>query len=523
MNLKEKKSLELGRVYLVGAGPGDIGLITLKGIECIKNADVIIYDRLINTRLLDYKKKNCETIYVGKKSSNHTIPQEKINNIIAQKAKEGKIVVRLKGGDPYVFGRGGEEGELLYDEGIEFEIVPGVSSAIGGLSYAGIPVTHRDFASSFHIVTGHAKKDNNLDINWRALAEEKATVVFLMGIGNIEYISKMLISNGKDPNTPVAFVSWATRYNQKTITTSLKYAKKCVDENNITAPSLFVLGGVVSLTEKLGFFERKKMFGKTVLVTRTRSKNSKLREKLEKNGARVIEIATILINEKENYQEIIVDKIKAKKYDCLAFTSSHSAEYFFEAMKEKRLDSRCLANTLIASIGSATTETIEKYGLFPDIEAKEFSGKGLAKSIVSYKIDSLSEANKKHKIVIDRVLFPCSEIASTTFEDALENFNIDVDRVEIYENKINYSIKEELINSLKNEKVDYITFTSSSTFNNTLELIGNENIHLLENIKKVSIGDITSETIEKSGLKVDMQSKIATIDSMIETIFDDIK
>lgn len=158
MNFKEKKSLELGRVYLVGAGPGDIGLITLKGIECIKNADVIIYDRLINTRLLDYKKKNCETIYVGKKSSNHTIPQEKINNIIAQKAKEGKIVVRLKGGDPYVFGRGGEEGELLYNEGIEFEIVPGVSSAIGGLSYAGIPVTHRDFASSFHIVTGHAKK-----------------------------------------------------------------------------------------------------------------------------------------------------------------------------------------------------------------------------------------------------------------------------------------------------------------------------------------------------------------------------
>ncbi|MEG0250445.1 MAG: uroporphyrinogen-III C-methyltransferase [Peptostreptococcus sp.] len=523
MNFKEENSLDLGKVYLVGAGPGDLGLITLKGLDCIKEADVIIYDRLINKELLDYKKEDCEIIYVGKKSSNHIMPQEKINTVIAQKAKEGKVVVRLKGGDPYVFGRGGEEAEILYDENIDFEVVPGVSSAIGGLCYAGIPVTHRDFASSFHVVTGHAKEDDSLDINWKALAEEKGTVIFLMGIGNIEHITEMLISNGRRPNTPVAFVSWATRYEQKTVTTTLEYAKECIEKNKISAPALFVVGGVVSLTGKLGFFERKAMFGKTIAVTRTRNKNSKLREKLERNGARVIEVPTILIEKKHDYKEILTEKIKAKKYDCIAFTSHNSVEYFFEAMRSEKIDTRFLKNIVIVSIGSATTESMEKFGIYPDIEAKEFSGKGLAQEIVSYKIDSLSERKSEDKIIIDRVLFPCSEIATRVFEDTLENCNIDVDRVEIYTNNVNESIKDELLETFKNENIDYITFTSSSTFNNTLKLLGKENMYLLQNIKKVSIGDITSDSIKKSGLEVELQSEIATIDSIIEVILKDLK
>ncbi len=197
------------KVYLVGAGPGDKGLITAKGIDCIKKADVIIYDRLVNKDLLKYRKKQSEIIYVGKKSSNHILPQEEINQTILDKAKEGLLVVRLKGGDPYVFGRGGEEAESLYNENIDFEIVPGVTSAIAGLAYAGIPVTHRDFASSFHVVTGHAKKDDSLNINWKALAEEKGTVIFLMGIGNIAHISEKLIANGRRADTPVAFHDWS--------------------------------------------------------------------------------------------------------------------------------------------------------------------------------------------------------------------------------------------------------------------------------------------------------------------------
>ena len=288
-----------GKVYLVGAGPGDRALATLKAIDCIKEADVIVYDRLVNKDLLEYRKSSCEMIYVGKKSNKHTFTQDKINEIISDKAKEGLIVVRLKGGDPYVFGRGGEEAEILFEENIDFEVVPGISSSIGGLSYAGIPVTHRDFASSFHVVTGHAKKDSDLDIDWKALSEEKGTIIFLMGIGNISFIRNMLIENGRKRDTPVAFVSWATRHNQKTVLSTLENAEEVVKSGEIEAPAIFVVGEVVKLSNKLNFFERKAMFGKTVIVTRSRKKNSELKEKIEELAGRTIELSTIDINRKE--------------------------------------------------------------------------------------------------------------------------------------------------------------------------------------------------------------------------------
>ena len=214
-----------GKVYLVGAGPGDYKLLTLKGLECIKKADVIVYDRLANVNYLKEAKDNCEFIYVGKASKNHTLPQDDINRVIADKAKEGKIVTRLKGGDPYVFGRGGEEGQLLKEEGIDFEVVPGITSAIGGLCYAGIPITHRDYSSSFHVITGHLREDDkeNPEINWNALANIRGTLVFLMGVANLKKISENLIKEGKAKDTPVALISWATRYNQRVIT-----SRKCL-------------------------------------------------------------------------------------------------------------------------------------------------------------------------------------------------------------------------------------------------------------------------------------------------------
>lgn len=499
-----------GKVYLVGAGPGDTGLITIKGIECIKKADVIIYDRLVNKELLNYRKNGCEIVYVGKKSSNHILPQDKINDMIAKRAKEGLTVVRLKGGDPYVFGRGGEEAEVLFDEGIEFEIVPGVTSAIGGLCYAGIPVTHRDFASSFHVVTGHAKKDDSLDINWKALAEEKGTVIFLMGIGNIAHITDMLISNGRRADTPVAFVSWATKHNQKTVTSTLEKAEEVVTKGEIKAPAIFVVGGVVSLTEKLGFYERKPMFGKTVLVTRTRKKNSELKEKIEILGGRTIEIPTIEIKVEENAAENI-SCIDFDAYSCIALTSHNAAEYFFDILKKKKIDFRKLSDVKIASIGKATTEAIEKFGVYPDIESQKSTGYDLGEEII-----------KKLGKNGNKILFPCSRIASDSFENIAKGESNVVDRVEIYNNEVNRKVKEELIETLKNDSIDYITFTSSSTFKNLLELIGDENKELIREIKKASIGEITTDTIEKSGFTAEIEAENPSIDSLIEAIKSDI-
>lgn len=496
------------KVYIVGAGPGDYGLITVKAIECIKNADVIVYDRLVNPDFLSMKKDDCEVIYVGKKSSNHIVPQDEINEILINKSKEDKVVVRLKGGDPYVFGRGGEEAETLFDADIDFEVIPGVTSAIGGLCYAGIPVTHRDFSSSFHVVTGHSKKDDNLEINWESLASEKGTLIFLMGIGNIKQIVNKLVDNGKDANTPVAFVSWATKYNQKTIISTLKDAYNCVIENDIKAPSIFVVGDVVKLSEKLCFFEKKALFGKTVAITRTRNSSSKLKQKLEKLGARVIEIPTIKLSFIDSSEKILLDKIKdIEKYKYIVFTSHNSVKFFFNAIKSHKIDIRKLNCVKICSIGDATTREIEKNFIYPDIVTTEFNANSLSDKISFY------EPGK--------VLFPCSKIAGDTIERELTKYGFYVDRIELYTNNVNYEIKDNIIDILCNEKIDYITFTSSSTFTSLLELIGKENLNLIKKMNIISIGDITSKTILSNIDKNTVyQSKEASIDSIIEKILE---
>ena len=502
-----------GKVYLVGAGPGDYGLITLKGLDCIAKADIIIYDRLVNRDLLKNAKPGCEFIYVGKKSSNHIMAQDKINETIAENAACGKIVVRLKGGDPFVFGRGGEEAEVLYDQGIDFEIVPGVTSSIGGLAYAGIPVTHRDFASSFHVVTGHAKKDDSLDINWDSLSKEKGTVVFLMGIGNIKHITEMLISHGRDPKTPVAFVSNATNYRQRTVKTSLEDAYDCVQREGIKAPSLFVVGGVVSLSDKLGFYERKPLFGKTIMVTRTRKKNSDLRQKIDELGGKTFELPTIDIKDKENVGRILLERLKRKTYSHIAFTSHNSVDIFFKSLIKEGYDFRGLAGFRIASVGSATSRAIRKYGFVADIESSQSTGQDLAKLILK----DIREGGFDSP----SVLFPCSEIASRVMEEVMESGQVDLDRVDLYTNTVNMDIKDELLDILKKEEIDYITFTSSSTVKYLVEILG-EDKDLIRDIRKVSIGSITSQTIRDLGLDLDIEADQASIDSMVLAILEDV-
>ena len=499
-----------GKVYLVGAGPGDYKLMTLKGLECIRKSDVIVYDRLANINYLKEAKEDCEFINVGKASSNHLLPQGDINRLIADKALEGKIVTRLKGGDPYVFGRGGEEAEILRNENIDFEVVPGITSAIGGLCYAGIPITHRDHASSFHVITGHPRNDGKetKEIDWKALAHVKGTLVFLMGIANLKHISENLIKEGKDKNTPVAFISWATRYNQRVVTATLESAYEVAIKENIKPPTLIVVGTVVNLREKLNFFEEKPLFGKNILVTRSRTQSSTLVEKISDLGGNPIEIPTIKIEKIENNLELEEEINNLKDYSYIIFSSKNAVDIFFDKLNKMGYDSRALYNIKICAVGAETARHIKTRGINPDIVPKKYIAEELYEEL-----KDIIEEN-------DKILIPRAKNARDFLVKNLSE-KCFVKEVLTYESVIDYSKKDELLDIMENENVDYITFASSSTVKNFMTLIGEGNINKLKSIKIISIGDITSKTIEEYGLKVYKQSETATIASMIDAISND--
>lgn len=496
-----------GKVYLVGAGPGDYKLLTLKGLECIKEADVIVYDRLANSNYLKEAKPNCEFIYVGKASSNHTLPQEDINRVIADKAKEGKIVTRLKGGDPYVFGRGGEEGQLLKEEGIDFEVIPGITSAIGGLCYAGIPITHRDHASSFHVVTGHLRDDykENPEINWNALANIRGTLVFLMGVANLKKISENLIKEGKSKDTPVALISWATRYNQRVITSTLENVYETAVRENVKPPTLIAVGSVVELRDTLNFFEKKPLFGKNIMVTRSRTQSSSIVEKIMDLGGNPIEIPTIKIEKIENNTELENEINNIKDYTYLVLTSKNAVEIFFDKLEEMNLDTRALSNLKVCAIGSATAKEIKSRGIIADIVPKAFVAESL--------FDELKDKLTKE----DNILIPRARNARDYLVDKLSEI-CTVKEVHTYESVIDTSKKDEILDILEKEELDFITFASSSTVRNFVEIIGQDNLDKINSSKVISIGPITSATAEELNINVYKEAETATIDKIVEAI-----
>ena len=499
-----------GKVYLVGAGPGDYKLLTLKGLECIKKADVIVYDRLANKDYLKEAKENCEFIYVGKASSNHTLPQDDINMVIVNKAKEGKVVTRLKGGDPYVFGRGGEEGEVLREEGIEFEVVPGITSAIGGLCYAGIPITHRDYASSFHVITGHLREDDkdNTEINWNALANTNGTLVFLMGVANLQKITLNLIKEGKSKDTPVALISWATRYNQTVITSTLENVYEEALKVNIKPPTLIVIGDVVKLREKLNFFEDKPLFGKDVIVTRARTQSSSLVSKISDLGGNPIEIPTIKINKIENNIELENEIKNIRDYTYLVLTSKNAVQIFFDKLYKMNLDSRALANLKVCAVGSATAKEIRNNGINPDIIPEQF--------VSEYLFAELKSVLKS----TDKVLIPRTKNARDFLVNKISKI-CSVKEVHIYETVLNNIKKDEILKGLNSLEEKYITFTSSSTVTNFVDIIGMDNIDELNKLKVISIGPITTETANSLGINVYREANISTIDGMVDCIIND--
>ena len=361
-------------VYLVGAGPGDPGLITCKGLDALSRADVIVYDYLASDILLSNARHDAEKIYVGKIAGNHALSQDEINALLVRKAKEGKIVTRLKGGDPYIFGRGGEEGRALYDAGVPFAEVPGISSTIAGPAYAGIPLTDRTVASSVTIITGHEDPTKPDSVhNWDALAKSASTLVFVMGMKNLPEISKNLIKAGIDPKTPAALIHWGTMPHQRSLDSTIEDLPQAALREGFTNPSVIVVGHVVSLRDKLNWNEARPLFGRTIVITRSREQSSEMVSMLMNLGANVIQYPTISIEPMDDYTALDTAIKNLDKYQWIIFTSVNGVQYFAKRLREAGKDSRALAHAKIAAIGPVTRKEVEKLGIIPDLFPKLLS------------------------------------------------------------------------------------------------------------------------------------------------------
>ena len=510
-------------VYLTGAGPGDAKLITLRALELIKRADCIIYDYLANPALLEFADKSCKIIYVGKRGGVHTLPQGKINGLLVASAKKYKTIVRLKGGDPFIFGRGAEEALYLKKHKINFEIIPGVTSAIAVPGYAGIPLTERTKNSSVGFITGHVdptKEESGL--HWQSLARGLGTLVFLMGVGNVESISKKLIGAGKPKNTSVAVIRWGTTARQKTVIGNLGSIAEVVRKNKITPPSIIVVGEVVGLRKQLNWFETKPLFGQKIIVTRTREQASKLSEKLEELGANIIEAPAIKITslsaDKQVRKALLEENpatgalagrsatdASAGKPDWIFFTSQNGVAEFAQILQRIRKDVRILSTAKVCAIGSETAKSLRVIGINPDYIPSQYYAEAIIKHF-----DSLEFKNNSALILR-------AKKARDILPQGLRETGMAVKVIDLYDTCIDTDTKV-LVKDVFKEKIDWVTFTSSSTVENFIKLLGKDYRRKLKGVKLASIGPITSGTLRKFGLKPSIEAKVYTIDGLVDAV-----
>ena len=386
--MRQENNEDRMKVYLIGAGPGDPGLLTIKGKDILEKADVVVYDYLANDTLLGYARPDAERIYVGKVAGNHALPQDGINKLIIEKAKEGKIVARLKGGDPYIFGRGGEEAEELLDAGVPFEEVPGISSTIAGPAYAGIPLTHRSFSSSVTLITGHENPDKPGSVhNWKALAASANTLVFVMGMKNLPDIARNLIEAGLSPDTPAALVHWGTTAKHRSLAATLGTLHEEGVRQGFTNPSVIIVGKVVTLRDRLNWFEQKPLLGRSVVVTRAREQASGLAAQLADLGAEVIQFPTIDIKPLEDYSSVDAAVRNLGAYDWLIFTSANGVKCFWERLEAQGLDARALYGLQVAAIGPATAQAVRTHGIAPDFVPEAYIAESVAEGLIGLGMD----------------------------------------------------------------------------------------------------------------------------------------
>ncbi|HWF18940.1 MAG TPA: uroporphyrinogen-III C-methyltransferase [Verrucomicrobiae bacterium] len=498
-----------GTVYLVGAGPGDAGLLTLRGAELLGRAEVVVYDALVNRDLLRMAPKNAEIIYAGKRSADHAIPQEELNNLLVAKAREGKIVVRLKGGDPYIFGRGGEEASQLAQANIAFEVVPGISSTVAGPNYAGIPITHREHCSSYTVITGHEDptKDES-SIDWAEVAKISGTKVILMGVSRIREIAGKLVEHGLDASTPVAMVRWGTTGRQQSIEGTLATIADVVEKTQFSAPAVTVIGDVVKLRKTLNWYERRPLFGKRIVVTRTREQASELTRQLAELSAEVLEIPTIKILPTDRRADLADALLELNSYNWIVFTSPNGVTMFFESFFKAFEDLRDIGGVRIAAVGPASAAKLKELHLKVDVMPAEYLSAKIVKALASF------ESIENLKILLMR-----AEVASPDLPRDLEAMGAIVDDVACYKTVPETEDVNGAATTLTEEGADWITFTSSSTV---------ENFHarfdlpaLVKKIPKIkiaSIGPETTKALTTLGLKPAVEANPHTIEGLVNAL-----
>ncbi len=499
-----------GKVFLVGAGPGDPDLMTLKGKECISRADVVIYDHLANRSFLEYAKDEAELVYVGKKGGCHTMSQEEINRLIVKKCQKGQYVVRLKGGDPFIFGRGGEEAQELAKAGLDFEVVPGVTSAISVPAYAGIPLTHRDYTSTVAFITGHEDpQKEKIDISWDKLATATGTLVFLMGVANLGKIAENLIANGRSPDTPAAVIRKGTFPEQRTLVGKLQDIARLASNNNIKPPAIIVVGDVVQLRDQLNWFETKPLFGKRIIVTRAREQASGFLKALYRLGAECIEFPTIRVMPPESWDALDRAIRGLENYQWLLFTSVNGVKYFLERLEALGKDVRDLRGLKIAAIGPRTAETWHRFGIKPDIIPDE------------YRAEVVVECFKKWSIKGTKILLPRASRAREVLSEELINMGAEIDVVPAYQTIKPDQDTRHLWDKMGKGAIDMVAFTSSSTVINFLKMFNVDKQQLkkcMANVTVACIGPITAGTAQENGLTVDLIPPKYTVESLTDAI-----
>ncbi|MFB9327261.1 uroporphyrinogen-III C-methyltransferase [Paenibacillus aurantiacus] len=503
-----------GRVYLVGAGPGHPKLITVRGLECLQASDAVVYDRLASPRLLANLKPDIQRIYVGKLPDRNTLEQEEINQLLVDLAHEGKIVTRLKGGDPSIFGRVAEEAELLAANGIEFEIVPGISSAIAAPAYAGIPVTHRELASAVSVITGHETPDKeDRSVQWDKIARMDGTLVMLMSVANIGYITEELIRNGKSPDTPVAVVQWGTTPDQRTVTGTLADIEAVVRKERVRPPAVIVVGEVVRQREKIQWVERRPLFGTRVLITRARAQSSDLADRIEALGGEPCEFPVIETREPVDPTVVAETETALRKgdeYDWIMFTSVNGVDYFFRYLQRYRIDIRQFHRSRIAAVGPKTAEALERRGLVVEALPVKFQAEGLLERLADELVPG------------QRVLLPRGDLARDILPRTLEARGLTAIEIDVYETVAADRQDEGTLELLKAGAIDVVTFASSSTVTNLFAVLRRMGVEspaqLLQNARIACIGPVTAQTAIDAGLQVDIMPADSTIDSLIAAI-----
>ncbi len=499
-----------GKVYLVGAGPGDIGLLTVKGRRCLEQADAVVYDFHLNAQVLNYINQEAEFIYAGKRGGHHTMTQDEINDMIVAKAKEGKNVCRLKGGDPFIFGRGGEEAERLHEEGIEFEVVPGISSSIAAPAYAGIPLTHRKYASTFAVIPGYedTTKDSSA-IDWAKLATGVGTLVFLMAVKNLPQLTAKLIKHGRSADTPVAVVRWGTRADQVTLVSTLGKVAEDVRAQDIRPPAVMVVGEVVKLRDKLSWYEQKPLFGVRVLVTRESIAGL---EELDELGAELFAFPTIKVVDPEDFGPLdgaisaIVDGTRVP--DWLVLTSGNAVERFFNRHFKLGHDIRDLHGIRVCAVGAKTAAKIEARGVRVDIIPEKFHAEGLAEAIA-----------KEHGNTLEgvRFLMPRAEKGRDVFPEAVRKMGGEIEVPVAYRAERPKLRPRRLMRFLQQGRITVATFTSGASFTNFMDMVDGA-CDLLKDVAIAVMGPVTKKAVEEAGLTVDIMPERATMEALAEEI-----